>query len=418
MDRTVLAIRSGPRKSLAGQPASQQAQALPGTASHGSPVRSQPHRRLVPVAAVGPSSPQHAALWLLFFLLFSFSRPWARGWTARNAPPRLPRLRSTFIAEVISRMFFKPSLLRSACAAAIALAAAAAATSTWAGDKLYVQDSGKIMLVDVDAKSLTLVSRPTVDGSITDIATDAAGTLYVLTFNSLYRLAADGSAVLIGKHGIGTANALTFDGSGKLYGASAVNKNLYLINPTTAQSTVIGTLPAQSAGDLAYLNGRLFFAGENDSLGIVNLRNNQQSANVGSFGLATSVYGLAEGDSNTLYGAAFDKLFKVDPSTGSISYVMNFTGLGQAGGLAPFKAVVTRAEDRLFNYAEDSFPTMFKPSFAPSLTAGNQYYRFYRDTGTILSISNGQLSYSQVGTAPGVLGPVDAFLPLAIGAGY
>lgn len=313
-------------------------------------------------------------------------------------------------------MFFKPSLLRSACAATIALAATA--TTAWAGDKLYVQDSGKIMLVDVDAKSLTLVSRPTVDGSITDIATDAAGTLYVLTFNSLYRLAADGSAVLIGKHGIGTANALTFDGSGKLFAASAVNKNLYQVNPATAQSTVVGTLPAQSAGDLAYLNGRLFFAGENDSLGIVNLRNNQQSANVGSFGLATSVYGLAEGDSNTLYGAAFTKLFKVDPSTGSISYVMEFTGLGQAGGLAPFKAVVTRADDRLFNYAEDTFPTLFKPSFSPSLTYGNQYYRFYRETGTILSISNGQLSYTIVGSAPSVLGAVDAFLPLAIGAGY
>ena len=314
-------------------------------------------------------------------------------------------------------MFFKPSLLRSACAATIALAATAT-TTAWAGDRLYVQDSSKIMLVDVDAKTLTQVSRPSVDGSITDIATNAAGTLYVLTFNSLYRLDAAGAATLIGKHGIPTANALTFDGSGRLFGASANNKNLYQINPDNAQSNVVGTLPAQSAGDLAYLNGRLFFAGENDSLGIVNLRNNQQSANVGSFGLATSVYGLAEGDSNTLYGAAFDKLFKVDPSTGAISYVMNFTGLGQAGGLAPFKAVVTRNEDRLFNFAEDSFPTMFKPSFAPSLTAGNQYYRFYRDTGTILSISNGQLSYSQVGSAPGVLGPVDTFLPLAIGAGY
>lgn len=316
-------------------------------------------------------------------------------------------------------MFFKPSLLRSACAATIALVATAAATTTaWAGDKLYVQDSGKIMLVDVDAKSLTLVSRPSVDGSITDIATNAAGTLYVMTFTSLYRLDAAGAATLIGRHGINGANALTFDGSGRLFGASSTNKNLYQINPDNAQSTIVGTLPSQSAGDLAYLNGRLFFAGENDSLGIVNLRNNQQSANVGNFGLATSVYGLAEGDSNTLYGAAFTKLFKVDPSTGSISYVMDFTGLGQAGGLAPFKAVVTRAEDRLFNYAEDTFPTMFKPSFAPSLTAGNQYYRFYRDTGTILSISNGQLSYSQVGSAPGVLGAVDSFLPLAVGAGY
>lgn len=315
-------------------------------------------------------------------------------------------------------LFAKPSVPHSLCAAAILSIAAFYLPAAAAADKLYVQDSGKIMLVDVGAKTLSLVSRPAVDGAITDIATDAAGTLYVLTFNSLYRLAADGSAVLIGPHGISTANALTFDGSGRLYGASAANRNLYQIDPANARATVVGTLPAESAGDLAYLNGRLFFAGENDSLGVVNLRSDQPSSNVGSFGLATSVYGLAEGDSNTLYGAAFDKLFKVDPSTGAISYVMKFTGLGQANGLAPFKALVTRADDRLFNYAEDTFPELFKPSFSPSLTYGNQYYRFYRDTGTILSISNGQLSYTSVGSAPAVLGTVQEFLPLATGAGY
>ena len=313
-------------------------------------------------------------------------------------------------------MSFKSSLFRFFCL--FVVVGFASSATAWAGDKLYVQDSGKIMLIDVDAKSLTLVGRPAVDGSITDIATDAAGTLYVLTFNSLYRLNVDGVAVLLGRHGINGANALTFDGNGKLFGASSTNTNLYQINPANAQSTVVGTLPSQSAGDLAYINGRLFFAGENDSLGIVNLRDDQQSANVGGFGLATSVYGLASGDSNTLYGAAFSKLFKVDPSTGAISYVMDFTGLGQAGGLASFKAVLTRSEDRLFNYAEDTFLSLFKPSFSPSLTFGSQYYRFYRETGAILSISDGQLSYSVVGGAPVVLGSVTSFLPLALEAGY
>lgn len=69
----------------------------------------------------------------------------------------------------------------------------------WAGDKLYVHDSSRIMLVDVDAKTLTLVARPTLDGTMTDIATDSAGTLYLLTFASLYRLnSTDGTVSLIG----------------------------------------------------------------------------------------------------------------------------------------------------------------------------------------------------------------------------
>ncbi len=290
-----------------------------------------------------------------------------------------------------------------------------------AGDTIYVQDASKIMRIDVEAKTLSLVARPTVDGTITDIATDASGILYVLTFTSLYRLdPASGTNTLIGKHGINGANALTFDGSGNLFAASSTNTSLFLVNPSTATATVVGTLPAQSAGDLAYINGRVFFSGENDSLGIVNLRANQQSSNVGGFGLATAVYGLAAGDSNTLYGAAQSKLFKVDPSTGGVSFVMDMAsfGLTQANGLAAFKALPTRTEDRLFNYAEDSFPALLKPSFAPSLTSGNQYYRFYRDTGTILSISGGQLSYYMVGGAPTVLGSVESFLPQAASAGY
>jgi|GEM_PF-6299896 len=298
--------------------------------------------------------------------------------------------------------------------------AALVALGAHAGDQLYVHDSSRIMLVDVDAKTLTPIAQPAnLDGALTDIATDATGTLYLLTFNSLYKLHADGSTSLLGRHGVPGANALTFDGSGRLFAASSVNTNLYQVSPATAQSTPISSgLPVASAGDLGYINGRLFFSGVNDALGIVNLRANQPAEHVGRYGMATAVYGLAAGDSNTLYGAAFSKLFKVDPSTGAISYVMDFKGLGQANGMAPLRATVTRDEDRLFNYTEDSFAELFRPSFSPSLTAGNQYYRFYRETGAILSIRDGQLSYSMVGSAPVVLGTVSQFLPLATAAGY
>lgn len=290
----------------------------------------------------------------------------------------------------------------------------------WAGDKLYVHDSSRIMLVDVDAKTLTLVARPTLDGTMTDIATDSAGTLYVLTFTSLYRLnGTDGTANLIGAHGVVGANALSFDGSGVLYAASNSDTLLYRLNLSTGRASVAGNVPTSSAGDLAFIKGRLFFAGNNDTLGVINLSNTQQPSTVGSFGLATSVFGLAPGDSGTLYGAAYSKLFKVEPSTGAVSYVMDFgNGLGQAFGMAPLKATPTRDEDRLFNYAEDKFPGLFVPVFSPSLQSGTYYYRFYRESGAILAVTQGQLVYYVVGGTPIVLGPVSDFLASVTAAGY
>lgn len=44
------------------------------------------------------------------------------------------------------------------------------------------------MLVDVNAKTLTLVARPVLNGTMTDIAADFAGTLVELIFTSEYRL--------------------------------------------------------------------------------------------------------------------------------------------------------------------------------------------------------------------------------------
>lgn len=295
------------------------------------------------------------------------------------------------------------------------------AACAFAGDKLYVQDSGKIMLIDVDAKTLSLVASPRVDGDITDIATDTNGELYILTFTSLYRFDNTAKiAVLLGAHGIAGANALSFDGSGALYAASNADLKLYKLDVTTGAGTAFGSVPEKSAGDLAFIKGRLFFSSVKDTLGVINLRTGQTPSTVGNFGLATAVFGLAAGESNTLYGASYTKLFKVEPSTGAISFVMDFSsfGLGQAYGLASLKATPNRDEDRLFNFAEDTFPTLLSPPFSASLQSGPYYYRFFRNTGAILAVHNGQLVYSLVGSAPTVLGPVSSFLPEAINAGY
>ena len=165
--------------------------------------------------------------------------------------------------------------------------------------------------------------------------------------------------------------------------------------------------------------GRLFFAGNNDTLGVIDLSNTQQPSTVGSFGPATAVFGLAPGDSGTEYGAAYSKFFKVEPFTGTVSYVMDFgSGLGQAFGMAPLKATPTHDEDRLFNYAEDKFAGPFAPVFSPSLQSGTYDYRFYRESGAILAVTQGQLVYYVVDGTPIVLGPVSDFLAGVTAAGY
>jgi len=289
-----------------------------------------------------------------------------------------------------------------------------------AGDKIYVGSATQITLVDVDAKTATLVAAPSVDTEISDIATDANGTLYLLTFNSLYSLnTSTRVATRLGAHGIAGANALTFDANGTLYAASSLSTNLYRLDPATAKATVVGTLPNGSAGDLALLNGRLFLAGVNDTLGVVNLRSNATPATVGNFGLATSVFGLAAGDSNTLYGGANSKLFKVDPTTGAVSYLFDMPlPIGQIYGMANFKAVTVRDEDRLMNWAEDSYPALFAPAISPSQQIGEYYFRYYRSTGTILAMRGGRVIYYQVGGAPTDLGTLQSFLPAAVSAGY
>ncbi len=289
-----------------------------------------------------------------------------------------------------------------------------------AGDKIYVHSSNQIALVDMETKQSTALASPTLDGSMTDMATDASGNLYLLTFNALYRYdLSTQKATKIGNHGITGANALAFDSNGRLLAASFSNTNLYQIDPTTAQSSTVGSLPVASAGDLALMNGRLLLAGSNDTLGLINLRSGTSSIK-GSFGLATSVFGLATGDSNILYGGANSKLFKVDPSNGAVSYLFDMpSSFGQINGMANFKAAAGRDEDRIMNWAEDHYGSLFAPAFSASRRLGDYYYRYYADTGSMLAFKGDRIFYYTVGSAaPADLGLMSNFLPMAAAAGY
>lgn len=79
----------------------------------------------------------------------------------------------------------------------------------------------------------------------------------------------------------------------------------------------------------------------------------------------------------------------------------------------------TADADRVFNWAQATFPTYVSPATSVSLTSGNLYYRFYTTTLTYLGASNGRLYfYPSIRSAPIDLGTVSSYLDVAGKAGF
>ncbi len=155
---------------------------------------------------------------------------------------------------------------------------------------------------------------------LTDIAVASDGSLYGVSFDSLYSInATTGAASLIGSTGRGGINALVFQNN-TLYAASNVDNGLYTLNVTTGAASLIGNTGFQSAGDLAFDNrGDLYLSSTTSELIRINAVTGAGTA-VGSFGAGNGdMYGLAFQPSGlTLYGysAQSNQIVTIDRATG------------------------------------------------------------------------------------------------------
>jgi hypothetical protein len=147
----------------------------------------------------------------------------------------------------------------------------------WAGPVLTIDDSnGNIGTVDVVTGAVTFIGPSTifnvpstVGPTFTDIAYNSTGALFGVTFTNFYTISTTtGIATLVG--GLGgphpDINALVFSPTGTLYTAS---DTLYTINTATGLATALpNPLGAgiKSAGDLAFLNGKLYLTALNGNL--------------------------------------------------------------------------------------------------------------------------------------------------------
>lgn len=214
---------------------------------------------------------------------------------------------------------------------------------------LYISnESGDIGQVDINTQSVVAGSVHNTGQTLTDIGFNSSGTLYGTTFTNLYSIdPSTGAASDLGAYGTESGmNALVGSGGTNLYGASFNDGRIYNINPSApASPSVLTTVGANSAGDLAYVGSTLYEAAVSAS-GADELLNVTGNSAVGLFHVGSasgatvnSAFGIAD-DGTTLYAVAGTEVYSVDPATAVLTplfdYSLNENGqdLGPVSGAA------------------------------------------------------------------------------------
>ena len=216
-------------------------------------------------------------------------------------------------------------------AAASAPASEAASAS---GPLVYLCDSaGRLGTLNLTTKAVHVIGSLGV--VLTDIAFAPNGTLYGISFTSFYKVSTTtGRATRIGSLGVSGMNALTFNKAGQAVAASNSQTGFFLINITTGRASLAGQDGGFfSAGDFAYSGSHLYFSTSSGQLVDFNLPAHTSQAHPDGI---SNLFGLAVTAPGQLYGFANTTLYKLDPSTGVGTPIVNFGGhgLGQVFGAA------------------------------------------------------------------------------------
>ncbi len=202
------------------------------------------------------------------------------------------------------------------------------------GFNMWVDDSsGMIGTVNTSTGDVSLIGSAGV--VLTDIAFSPSGELFGVTFTDLYTInAKTGAATLIGPlGGLGDSNALVFGTNGALYSAG-LDGDLYTVNTTTGAETVVGNVGYDSAGDLAFVDGRMYLTDTAGQLILVDPTTGKGTL-VGDMGVP-DMYGIASPGNGALYGVAGTDMYSINPANASTTLLFNYAGhgLGNANGEA------------------------------------------------------------------------------------
>ncbi|MFO1073225.1 MAG: hypothetical protein U1E17_11260 [Geminicoccaceae bacterium] len=218
-------------------------------------------------------------------------------------------------------------------------AAAAAVDPTLApGPKAYLADRlGTLGTLDLGNGAVRVIGilRPSPRAArvvMTDIAFCPGGSLYGITFTTLYRInPATAQTTLIGGFGSRTLalNSLVCNATGQLLAYSNTSSRLFRVNRTSGLATLAGQGGSfRSAGDLAYHEGNLFLSSTNRQL--VKLNKITGAPISSKLHNIANLFGLVSTGTNRLYGFADTQAYLLNEDTGGKTLLFQFAGRGLA----------------------------------------------------------------------------------------
>jgi len=210
---------------------------------------------------------------------------------------------------------------------------------------IYYSDSGgQMFTVDISSGScnVNLLGTITYNGSpliATDIAFHPNGNLYATANGNLYTVNTTNLvATFIGSHDAPSGdfiNSLVCDSNGVMY---AADTKLFTINITTGEATIVGDLPCESAGDLAFNNNSLYLACVGNSLLKINLNNPGASQVVGQMTASDPFFGIVtfatECSDVQTFGTAGNGLYEITIENAGTQLLCNLTGTTEVYGAA------------------------------------------------------------------------------------
>jgi Ca2+-binding RTX toxin-like protein len=209
-----------------------------------------------------------------------------------------------------------------------------------------LQDMAAEIFVSTDNRELIAIDSQTLASRLigmtsavmTDLAFSSDGTLYGISFDSLYVIDPNtGATTLVGSLGISGANALEIDEAGNAFAASNANGMLYSVNLATGSAVGIGTYSdsLRSAGDLAFYGDTLFLTASNGSILQLDPETGALVSNITVTGSGQSgpLFGL-EKQGAMLYGFSGSGVYAVDPDTWEAISMDSIQGFGTFYGTA------------------------------------------------------------------------------------
>lgn len=196
---------------------------------------------------------------------------------------------------------------------------------------IFVGDvAGVLGTVDVATGDVNVIGDMGV--VMTDIAFAPNGNLFGIDFDNLYAINPTTAEIsLIGPTFTSVSlslNSLVYSSAGTLYAAS---DSLYTLDPLTGFSTLVGNGgdAYASSGDLAFINDGLYLS--STTIGADDLFLLDESTGVGtrigSLG-GCCFFGLATDNNIDLFGVAGPQIFSVEASTGTATLLQDYSGQG------------------------------------------------------------------------------------------